>query len=111
MSIRHGSFPLDQDDVRVKAAEVVAAELAQGVDVLDLLGGKDVEIHALYPLGDLLPLGGQLSRHELAQVGAKLEAARILDGEGCPLLDFDPSRPWRSRRRRESRSARRGYSS
>jgi hypothetical protein len=49
----------------------------------------DVEVHALDARGDQRPLGGELSAYELAEVGAELEAARIVEGEGRPLLDLD----------------------
>jgi hypothetical protein len=62
--------------------------VAQGVDVLDLLHSEYIEIHARDALGDQPALGGQLPLHELAEVGAQLEAARIIEREPRRLLDL-----------------------
>ena len=79
---------LDEDDVLVEAAEIVAHERAKGVDVFDLLDGEHVEIHALDSRGDQLPLGRRLACHEAAHVLAELESGRIVERKRGLLFDL-----------------------
>jgi hypothetical protein len=91
-SISRGSVALDEDDVAIQPAEVLAHELAQGVDVLDLLHGEDVEVHALDPRRDLPAVLLRLAADEPTLVGAQLEPAGIVEGKRRPLLDLDVGR-------------------
>ena len=73
----------------IQAAEILADELTQGVDVLDLLHGQHVEVHAFDARRDELTLGIRLALDEPSLVGAQLESAGILEGELGALLDLD----------------------
>jgi hypothetical protein len=68
--------PLDQDDVPVGAVQIVADEVAQRADVLDLLEREHVGVHLENALGNPLRVLRVLALHELSPVGAVLAQRR-----------------------------------
>jgi hypothetical protein len=82
---------LDQRDMRVQAAQLVAIECAKNLAVLDLLHREDVEVHLPDPPRDLRRLSGLPRFHQPPHEGAGLHVAlaerqlypaRLVRGQG-----------------------------